>query len=208
MKKLLTILCSNRPLCLGAMIHSFKMTSNNSDLVVMIDAFDEATRAICENEGVDFLLCDGMSVTQMINRAYDLYKKRYNFFHLSNDDVEYLTPNWDLKLIKALEGMEYGIAYLNDGEVKEKLCSFPVITKALCEKVNFLQHPDLEKYYGDWIWWKIGTELNCLRYVEEAELKHWHQFKTELQRYDAKNETWLKDKEAFDRILKNHLKEY
>lgn len=105
-------------------------------------------------------------VTKSINEIFN-DNPDYDFYHITNDDCEYKTPLWDLKL--AQNGK---ITYGNDGFQGSNLCTFPMIDGDIARAVGWLQLPALNCYAGDVVWKFIGEALGILEYHPEVEIMH------------------------------------
>lgn len=110
------------------------------------------------------------TVTEAINNFIDDVHN-YDFIHLTNDDVVYKTFGWDKILTDAIPA-QGGISYGDDGVHGEALCTFPMISTNIILALGWAQLPDLEKYYGDTVWWHIGQECKCIHYCPTAKLEH------------------------------------
>lgn len=107
-----------------------------------------------------------LTVTEIINHAFKNNPK-YDFYHITNDDVEYQTKDWDLKL--AVKGK---ITYGDDLLQGYGLCTFPMIDGDIVRALGWLQLPSLNRYSGDIIWKFLGQACNCLEYHPEVVIKH------------------------------------
>lgn len=110
------------------------------------------------------------TVTEAINQAFKDFPNA-DYYHVTNDDVEYKTKGWDTKL--AMKGK---ISYGNDFLQEEALPTFPMIDGDIVRALGWLQMPRLNHgYCSDNIWGIIGRECNCLEYKSDVILKHhWH----------------------------------
>jgi hypothetical protein len=109
------------------------------------------------------------SITAILNDVFRQHPN-FDFYHITNDDVEYKTMNWDEKL--AVRGK---ISYGDDGLQGSNLCTFPVIDGDIVRAAGWLQMPTLNRYCGDVVWKFVGQNLDILNYVPEVKLTHhWH----------------------------------
>ncbi len=140
----------------------------------------------------DIMIADEGYVTEAINKIFNQFPN-YDYYHITNDDVTYHTPNWDTKLIQVLEDYGPGIAYGNDLFQGQNLCTFPMISGDIVRKLGWLQLPTLNKYAGDVVWKMIGEHCKCLYYVPEVIIEHhWEGASEELNKKDmAKFAEWL-----------------
>lgn len=131
-------------------------------LVTMMDSF-LTTRSEHTNIRVYY---EPGNITEIINKAFR-DNPDYDYYHLSNDDVQYKTPNWDILL--ANKGK---ISYGNDLFQGESLCTFPMIDGDIVRALGWLQLPTLERYAGDVVFKFIGQQLGILNYVEDVVIEH------------------------------------
>lgn len=111
-------------------------------------------------------------VTDIINNAFNKYKGKYQYYHLTNDDVEYKTVYWDSIFIQKLEENGGGIAFGYDCFQEGNLPTFPFITAAIPEALGWIQEPTLERYFGDTVWGAIGWHESCLFKCQNVTIEH------------------------------------
>jgi glycosyltransferase involved in cell wall biosynthesis len=70
---------------------------------------------------------------------------------LLNDDVEARTSGWDLQLRQLLEGYTDGVilAHVNDLLFRDRLCTFPCLTREFCELAGGICPPGYQRYRID-----------------------------------------------------------
>lgn len=123
------------------------------------------------------------SITKILNDTF-ASNPNFDYYHITNDDVVYQTPNWDVKL--ATKGK---ISYANDMFQGENLCTFPLIDGNIVRATGWLQMPTLERYYGDNCWHFMGKQLGIMNYAPEVTIKHEWQgayfeiYKTDTQKF-------------------------
>jgi hypothetical protein len=129
------------------------------------------------------------TVTEAINYSFEK-NPDYDFYHITNDDVSYLTPLWDMAL--ANKGK---ISYGNDLLQGENLCTFPMIDGDIVRALGWLQLPTLNRYCGDLVWRTIGKSLKILDYKGSVFIKHhWNeeQVDNDIHKKDMKKfAEWL-----------------
>lgn len=121
---------------------------------------------LTKSKNTDIIPISIGSVTEAINAVFKQCPD-YDFYHITNDDVEYQTPLWDLKLAKKGK-----ITYGNDLFQGENLCAFPMIDGDIVRALGWLQLPTLNRYCGDVVWKFIGERLDILEYVPDVTIKH------------------------------------
>lgn len=124
------------------------------------------TFELTRSKDTRIIATSNLGVTKAINEVFER-NPDYDFYHITNDDVEYKTPLWDIKL--AQKGK---ITYGDDLLQRANLCTFPMIDGNIARAVGWLQLPVLERYAGDVTWKFIGETLGILEYHPEIEIKH------------------------------------
>lgn len=168
--------------------------NREDQLTKMLESFND-TRSISE-----IIICrEKESITNIFNRIYK-ENPDYAYYHLTNDDVIYHTPSWDIKLTNVLEAYGYGISYGNDLFQGRNLPTFPMISREIIEATGWLQYPKLERYYGDSIWKIIGEDCGCLYYKPEVIIEHNHYYAGKSME-KPNEEIEKKDKQIFAEFL-------
>lgn len=121
---------------------------------------------VTKSKSTDFVMSSHGTVTEAINDMFN-YKPDYDFYHITNDDVFYETPLWDLELTKKGK-----ISYGDDGIQAEELPTFPMIDGDIVRALGWLQMPRLNRYCGDLIWKFIGQECGILNYCPGVKITH------------------------------------
>ncbi len=144
---------------------------------------------------------DKGSITAIINDMFAKYPD-YDYYHITNDDVIYKTPLWDMKLANkgkishGKDAIDIGV----DGQ-------FLMIDGEIARAAGWLQLPILQRYCGDVVWRYIGKQLNILEYVPEVSIIHnWEGADAEINRKDGRAfAQWLpwsfKDIEKIRKVL-------
>lgn len=178
--KILTIVPSIYPNKLKNMLYSYYSTVHTPNIIINSEI---------------------KSITTIYNEIFKEYND-FDFYHLTNDDVEYKTKNWDLKL--ANKGK---ISYGDDLLQRSNLCTFPMIDGNIARSVGWLQMPTLNRYCGDVVWNFIGKQMGILNYVPEVIIKHhWEGADDNINKSDSEEfARWLpwsfKDVEKIRRVL-------
>lgn len=121
---------------------------------------------LTKSKHTDIIFSDKGTVTEAINTIFN-ENLGYDYYHITNDETEYQTPLWDLKLAKKGK-----ITYGNDLFQGENLCTFPMIDGDIARAVGWLQLPTLTRYGGDVVWKFIGERLRILEYVPDVVIEH------------------------------------
>lgn len=164
--KILTICPSIRPKLLNKMLISYYNTVSQPYIIISTEI---------------------KPITKILNEVFQ-ENPNFDFYHLTNDDVEYKTKDWDIKL--ANKGK---ISYGDDLFQRENLSTFPMIDGDFVRALGWLQMPNLERYYGDSIWHFIGSRCGIMNYVPEVVIQHtWDGADMDIYRLDTqKFGEWL-----------------
>lgn len=120
------------------------------------------------------------SITEIFNKVFEA-NPDYDFYHLTNDDVIYNTPLWDLELAKKGK-----ISYGSDGIQDKNLPTLPMIDGDIVRALGWLQMPLLDRYCGDVVWGFIGKECGILNYCPTVNIKHqWHESQVDMVKHIA-----------------------
>ena len=205
MKPILTVCPSReRPDRLRTMLESFYATSINSMMLVIVDKDDptlEQYRKVAEDfKNISLWETAYASNTERLNAAFKNYPF-YQFYHITNDDVIYRTPEWDRKFLDILKNRT-GIAFGDDKEFSDRLCPTPFIHGNIVRALGWLQMPKLIHLYGDNVWMIIGKMLRNLFYVGDVVIEHMHPVagKAEMDNVylkDNSKEMYEHDSDAF-----------
>lgn len=200
--RILTICPSKgRPRLLKDMLTSFLDTrSPSTDMLVAMDEddpFEFEYMKILRELKIPCFTSLGLTVTEHINRCYSIVGDSYDYFHLTNDDVIYKTPNWDLEMVGRLSTYE-GISYANDGFQSENLPTFPMISARIVRALGWLQLPTLKWLCGDLVWKDIGRALGRLHYLPDVHIEHRHWI----------NGKRTQDNPDYDKVYKEDMEQY
>ena len=168
MNDLLVICCTRgRPDKAKEMFDSLKETSS-CDVVFCIDSDDPAISKYNEWMGENRIIGNGQTTTQLINLAFQS-NPEYEFYSVTNDDVVYETPGWDVALKNKGK-----ISYGNDKCQGANMPTISVIDGDICRAVGWLQMIKLIHLYGDCVWKVIGERLKILYYDKNVIINHKH----------------------------------
>lgn len=212
MNKIL-VLCPSRgrPQQCKAMVDSFLLNSSCSVLKLLLDNNDpylDEYRDIIKD--VSYTIEDQTTTTELINSHWQYTADCYKYFSVTNDDFIYKTKDWDLKLIKKINGI--GIAYGNDLLAGQAIPTTSVVSREIVEALGWLQMPTLTHLFGDNVWNYIGRACGCIHYVPEVIIEHRHVFARKAEADETHNHTNSKemyrvDEQAFIKWIKENSKE-
>jgi len=156
------------------MFQSFKETSVETDLCLVLDASDpQLEKYQTMSWECRIVIIEERSVSAAFNAAFKAFPD-YDFYHMTNDDVIYHTKEWDLQLMSATKSTGIGVAYPDDGQFGKACCTFPVISGEIVRKAGWLMLPSLKRLHGDIIWQEIGRALGVLHYKGDVLVEHLH----------------------------------
>lgn len=213
MKEQIFVLCPSRgrPKQCKAMVDSFLLNSSCSVLKLLLDNNDpylDEYRDIIKD--VSYTIEDQTTTTELINSHWQYTADCYKYFSVTNDDFIYKTKDWDLKLIKKINGI--GIAYGNDLLAGQAIPTTSVVSREIVEALGWLQMPTLTHLFGDNVWNYIGRACGCIHYVPEVIIEHRHVFARKAEADETHNRTNSKemyriDEQAFIKWIKENSKE-
>lgn len=126
-------------------------------------------------------------ITELLNEAFEKHND-YDYYHVSNDDVVYETPLWDITI--AQKGK---ICHGKDNIPNGHTGNFLMIDGDIARSVGWIQMPTLNRYCGDIVWKFIGQQLGILQYYPEVLIQHkWEGADIKTNQEDvAKFSEWL-----------------
>lgn len=188
--------------------------SRKTDLAIILDNDDEALNIYKGNLRFSYryLFSDQNSLTEKINNVALNNIDKYEYFHLTNDDVLYQTDFWDEIFMDTLKMKGPGIVYGNDLFQGQGLCTFPFVSKEIIKALGWLQMPLLNKFFGDTVWMNIGKNSNCLHYHPAVIIEHLHFLNNKRKNPNEEEmtkyiETYNHDRHQFMKWLVNSEKD-
>jgi hypothetical protein len=169
-----------RPEKLKTMLDSFNATSS-SEIAFALEATDEKLM-----ENIDVISGHKYEIFHdhgCIKNINNLYHKMsgYKYYMMGADDLFYPQKDWDKVLITALEdlcaekGHRFCVVYGDDGIMREKLPTHPMMTREFCEILgdyfpsNYMVH-----LYADNAIQYLAQGIGALKYVPEVKIDHRH----------------------------------
>lgn len=148
-----------------------------SDLILALSANDPCLDqywALSRKYNVRATVYQTNSTTVLFNEIWGELKDQYYCFHMTNDDVIYLTDGWDFVFIEILLQQGGGIVYGDDQFHGAGLCTLPCISRNVTEAVGWLQYSALDKLFGDAVWMKLGNQVPCIYWHHQMKMEHKH----------------------------------
>jgi len=154
---------------LEAIASVMKHSTGLADLIYCCD-HDDPTFFRLEKEHVRCWYAPRRSFAQWVNMVVAKHLTDYEWFAWCADDIRYLTPGWDQKVVAHPELVVYG----PDGIQNEKMATHPFIRAALPAAFGWLTPPELKHGCMDVFVESVGRHLGRLAYDPEIKLEHLH----------------------------------
>ena len=186
---LLTVIPTrSRPKSVERLIESFNDTTDNADLLFVVDPDDESM------EGFDFKGHSAMvmdprgTMVQKLNYAAVKFIDDYDSLVWYADDNEFITPHWDTLMLKALEEMGgSGWVYSFDGRRTDIPETWLVSTDVVRE-LGWFANPILNQYYVADSINILARRASLLRFCRDVKVLHHHYDVDPATERDALNE--------------------
>jgi glycosyltransferase involved in cell wall biosynthesis len=143
-----------RPAELRRLLDSLRHTVHDAtsiEVIVIIDEDDQESQAF-EYTGLrlkSILVPPGQTMGSLNLAGYRVAQGRY--LMLLNDDVIVRSAGWDTQLARVFEIHPDGIvlAQVNDLIFRDRLCTFPVVSREFCELAEGICSPEYRRYWID-----------------------------------------------------------
>ena len=157
------------------MLKSFRETTDNADLLFVIDEDDQDTY-----EGMDWSPAECAvsaprgTLSEIINRTAMSFADAYDVLMLVADDHLFRTPHWDTIMLGALEQMGgTGFAYPDDKR-RQDIPEIVMISSDIVRALGFFAEPSLGHFYIDNVWAELGKRSGLIRFVPQVMIEHRH----------------------------------
>jgi len=202
------------------MIKSFKKTTDlkHTELLILLDKDDSSLGEYLEHLPADIKFQvfdrenDKTLTTEIINRTFK-QNNSYEFYSVTNDDIEYETEGWDKVLCnkgKISTGVEINMVKKYGKSVgRIHVEGFPIISVIdgdIIRSLGWLQYPDLRHSCGDNVWYWIARRLKILNIHRDIIYRHRSAYFNDgeeddtFKRTNAKNN--IKDRDIYMNWLK------
>ena len=183
---------------------------NKVELLIYVDNDDDKSLKL-KSKIIPVKIYSGKKLSMGGYNTYLFEKSSGDIIMLVNDDIKVLTPHWDKKIrdlnLKFSDKIYLG--YPNDLNKKDKLCTFPIISKETAIK---LTRPFPSEYKGAFIDLHLldifkrleKVKLNRIIYLEDVIFEHLH-FRTGKSQID---ETYIKRDRFEDDDTFHNLKKF
>lgn len=173
-----------RPDRIQGMIRSFARTrSNNTDLVIYLDEDDPTLDQY--KQLPEYMFVDAMGIRFEIHpRTYLAHihnniinnNTGYDYYMPVNDDITFLTPQWDEKLVSTIQekGGGWGISYGNDlaGNHRYELPTFGMVSGNIVRELGYIYPPEVYALFGDTFLLDLGRALGKIFYNPDVIIAH------------------------------------
>jgi len=175
----------SRPELLKKCLDSLAVTASNANGLVMVDEKDpkrEEYEKITLPVGWDLVWTKGVTMGEKVGEVWERLNDA-EYVGIINDDFEFIQPEWDVKLLKYLDGKNFVSS--NDRKVRSwvkpsgvTVWSMPLL-KAIGWKSFF--PPSLNHLFIDDCWLCIGNATGSWRMAADCVVLHKHALDGEMQ---------------------------
>lgn len=179
-----------------------KTKKGKLEIVAYLDEDDKDIRKyedLCL-DGVRYVIGPRMGLARIIHRLIDL--SMYSYIFLGADDIEFITPGWDVEMVEKMPEDCIGVVYCQDNW-KQTLNHFMFHQKFV--SLTGLFPDDFEHFGPDGYVAKVVDPLNRRIFLKDVVIEH-HHFKNNKAKPDP---TYLEARDGgiTDRDIKR-LKDY
>jgi len=184
----------------------FKQHSHIADLCIGLD--DDDAHNYPKFENVIYDINTNLCLNDKLNLLATKHADKYQYLGFLGDDHWVRTPNWDSKMIEAIENITNGIAYGNDLIQGELLPTAVILDSRIVRVLGYMAPPKQRHLYLDNFWKDLGQALGTLRYVEDTIIEHMHFTvgKSEIDELYIENnatERFNSDRKLYEEYIQN-----
>lgn len=202
----------NRPKLLQKCMESAIKTRFSHSCLVLVDQFDPSRK---EYESLDFPLQFTFMITQgvtMAEKVAEVFDDSWAFCGIINDDFEFVTEEWDLKLLKYLDGKTFVSS--NDRVQRSfiKPSGVTVWSTPLLKTLNWKSFfpPGMNHLFIDDIWLQLGNATGSWRLAADVIVLHNHVLDGKMEQDATFHKTYddffagtSRDKSVFDLYMQH-----
>jgi hypothetical protein len=170
-KVLLIVPTRGRPEKAQEFYDAYKDNSPITDLVFGLDDDDVEYPRI---PGVMYEVNPRAMMNGTLNLIAKKYADAYDYIAFMGDDHRIRTPEWDIRLVEAIKGVQHGIAYGNDLLQGENLPTAVLLNASIVRKLGFMAPVEMKHLYLDNFWRDMGKAIGSLRYLDDVVIEHMH----------------------------------
>ncbi len=169
-----------RPVQCADMARSVRnMSDGGAALYIALDSDDETYNDYARMVPfADATIGDRKSLSELTNDlAFDVLDRKFPpaFLISMGDDHEVKTPDWHIKLRKAIMEMDGpGFAYGDDLMNGSGLCTSWMVSSEIVKALGWMMLPNCEHMYVDNAIMELGTATGRIAYVPEVIIEHKH----------------------------------
>ena len=155
------------------MLESARALAANPDAIEFIfylDTCDPADYKNLPKLGAHVINGERCLWSKATNCMYQMSKGR--IIMPMNDDIRFLTPDWDARIEERLPPDEIYVAYTNDGHTGR--CIAPIMSRRCTDAIGYFAYPQLNYMFIDTWLGDIGERMGRLIYFEDVILQHNH----------------------------------
>ncbi len=116
---------------------------------------------------------DSHSAVEALNLAALEHAPRSRYVGYMGDDMEIITPDWDGRIIKTLDRMGGGLAYVNDLTFNgPPLPTTIFMSSSAVIALGWLALPELRELFFDDAWRELGKRMGKLFYLPDVLIRH------------------------------------
>lgn len=154
-----------------------KTTDGNSIIVVGIDDDDDTYDSIIKNNEYPFIYerVKSKPFLHILNELAVKYAKEYNYIAFIEDDVRFITTNWDLRLINKLKELgKNGMVWCNDLISGRKVIGQPCISSSIIRRLGYMSLPNFNTQLADAYWTELSWKIKSAYYFDDIIIEHRH----------------------------------
>jgi hypothetical protein len=186
---LLTIVPTRaRPEKVARLIDSFDLTTDNSDLLFIVDPDDDSMKGFDFKGHTAMMMEPRGTMVQKLNYAVAQYINDYDHIAWYADDNEFVTRHWDTLMLETLKDMGgSGWVYSYDKRRTDIPETWLASTDVIRE-LGWYANPILNQYYVADSIAILGKRSSLLSFCKEAVIPHHHYDVDETATRDALHE--------------------
>lgn len=204
----------NRPKILATCLQSALDTGATEECMILIDQDDWKTNLSAYGElkkpmGWSFKITTGVTMAEKVAEVYDAF---WQTLGIINDDFEFVTEEWDKKLLKYLDGKTFVSS--NDRMQRSfiKPSGVTVWNIALLEALGWKSFfpPGLQHLFVDDVWLQLGSATGTWRLAADVIVLHNHVLDGKMEQDATFHKTYddffagtSRDKSVFDLYMKH-----
>lgn len=165
-------------------IDSWRSTSQQSDLFVILDNDDPQLKDYAQGPGITHLTMNRLNMCPKVNATLR-FVANYRYVAFMADDIRLQTPGWDAIAIQTIkEAGGWGIFYGDDLIKSELLPTHWVMSSNIVRVLRWMMLPGLWHLYCDNAIKEIGMGAEMLHYNPDVIWEHLHFSASKSQRDD------------------------